>query len=105
MSICIISDHIIMLRQNFIIILSILIKYSLKLKGGFSPQSPHPRSAPALHLNTAFHMLLFYCFFADYLHFTGNRSTDRDTLIEQSLNLIQQSERLIYSNKTANSRA
>ena len=33
MSICIISDHIIMLRQNFIIILSILIKYSLKVNG------------------------------------------------------------------------
>ena len=33
MSICIISDHTIVLRQNFII-LSILIKQSLKVNGG-----------------------------------------------------------------------
>ena len=47
MNICIISDHIIMLRQNFIIILSILIKQSLNMKGGgFSPQSPPPPPPP-----------------------------------------------------------
>ena len=42
MSICIISDHIIMLRQNFIIILSILIKYGLNMKGGGGLQPPKP---------------------------------------------------------------
>ena len=40
MSICIISDHIIMLRQNFIIILSILIKQSLNMKGGGGASAP-----------------------------------------------------------------
>ena len=47
MSICIISDHIIMLRQNFIIILIDEIKP--KYEGGsFSPQIPPspPGSAP-----------------------------------------------------------
>ena len=56
MSICIISDHIIMLRQNFIIILSILIKSSLNMRGGggFSLQSPPPGSAPGWLLAHAF---------------------------------------------------
>ena len=44
MSICIISDHIIMLRQNFIVILSILIKYSPKV--GASAPKTHPRDPP-----------------------------------------------------------
>ena len=43
MSICIISDHIIMLRQNFIIILSIdQVKPKSEGGGSFSSQSPPP---------------------------------------------------------------
>ena len=46
MSICIISDHIIMLRQNFIIMLSIL---KPKYEGGASAPKPSPPgSAPAM---------------------------------------------------------
>ena len=41
MSICIISDHIIMLRQNFIIILSILISVVLVQQIHFSSSSIH----------------------------------------------------------------
>ena len=46
MSICIISDHIIMLRQNFIIMLSILIKLSLNMKGGASAPKAPPLDPP-----------------------------------------------------------
>ena len=56
MSICIISDHIIMLRQNFIIILSIFDQVKPKFEGGgggggggaSAPKAPPtpPRSAP-----------------------------------------------------------
>ena len=64
MSIYIISNHIIMLRQNFIIILSVLIKQSLKVKGGTSaPKARHPWIRPChgmfLMLNNNFSIDIF----------------------------------------------
>ena len=49
MSICIISDHIIMLRQKFHYNPQHVDQVKPKSEGGggFSPQSPPPRSAPA----------------------------------------------------------
>ena len=43
MSICIISDHVIMLRQNNT---QHIDQVKPKSEGGFSPQSPSPGSAP-----------------------------------------------------------
>ena len=62
MSICIISDHIIMLRQNFIVIPQHIDQVKPKYEGGggaSAPKAPPPGSAPAFlgrHLG-------FYIFF------------------------------------------
>ena len=64
MSICIISDHIIMLRQNFIVILQHIdqvkpTKY--EGGGGFSPQSPPPLDPPlACTVHTADYIMCWY---------------------------------------------
>ena len=72
MSICIISDHIIMLKQNFITILSILIKYSLNMKGGASaPKAPPPGSAPA-HATEEFGGIATTCDLVVFYHWCVN---------------------------------
>ena len=46
MSICIISDHIIMLRQNFIIVLSIFDSAKPKYEGGGGGGASAPKAPP-----------------------------------------------------------
>ena len=67
MSICIISDHIIMLRQNFIVILQHIDQVKPKYEGGASapkappppPPPPPPGSAPGRESDSVFLKTIF----------------------------------------------